>query len=696
MSSLDRQLNYYRQQCDELGRQVLQLQADQVRAQREARRSRIVAKLVRKAYQLGGGDVEPVQLSRQFLQIILSTLNVDCAVILQYDKQRKQFATLSQLGCKKDPAPFFTVSQLPDEFLFINSNSQMNPLFVSMQNFFGMPYLLWAMDRKSGIALLLGNAIENQHLHRPFNDNDREVMEAALMVFFDISARISSEQALVKSEEKYRFLVENANDAIFVSQKGVIKFHNSMANQILGYSPEELATIPLSDMIYSEDKQEVLKWQSQIVMGQKVSSTYPFRLLDREGKVLWVDLNCVQIEWEGEPATLNFCRDVTQQKQLESQLRNTQKMEAIGSLAGGIAHDFNNILSAMIGYSELTALSLPEGSVLHANMKTILDAGFRAKELVQQILTFSKQHEKERVAVKLSRIVKEALKLLRPALPSTIEIKLDLDTESEILADPTQLHQVVMNLCTNAYHAMQKDGGVLTVSLSEIFLDQQISAMYAGLEPGTYLKLTIRDTGCGMDEACKQRIFDPYFTTKDKNKGTGLGLAVVHGIVTSLNGSIRVESQLGKGSMFEILLPKIETNEVEKEADVEKELTHGNARILFVDDEEMLVTVGKELLEQLGFSVVACTSTGEALQIFRQDPDCFDLVITDLTMPKMTGDRFANEICQIRPDIPIILCTGSQDKIAQAQKIAPGITAVLVKPVNTHVWADTIHRALES
>jgi signal transduction histidine kinase/CheY-like chemotaxis protein len=432
-----------------------------------------------------------------------------------------------------------------------------------------------------------------------------------------------------------------------------------------------------------------------MVLGQKGNNPHPFRLLNSEGKVLWVDLNCVQIEWEGGAATLNFCRDVTQQKQLESQLRNTQKMEAIGSLAGGIAHDFNNILSAMIGYSELTAISLPEGSVLHSNMKTILDAGFRAKELVQQILTFSKQHEKERVAVKLSRIVKEALKLLRPALPSTIEIKLALETESDILADPTQLHQVVMNLCTNAYHAMQEDGGVLTVSLSEIFLDERTLALYAGLEKGTYLKLTIHDTGCGMDDACKERIFDPYFTTKDKNKGTGLGLSVVHGIVMNLGGAIRVESQPGQGSVFELLFPKLETNEAQEDVDAGQELTYGNERILFVDDEKMLVRVGKELLEQLGFSVAGYANAEEALKVFREKPHQFDLVITDLTMPKMTGDRFANEIARIRPDLPIILCTGSQDKITQAKENAPGIKAVLVKPVNAHVWAETIHSALE-
>ena len=694
MSSLERQLNYYRQQCDDLGRQVLQLQAEQVRTQREARRSKIVARLVRKAYQLVDGTVDTAQISRQFLQLILSTLNVDCAAILKRGEDKNHFLILNQLGCKIDLNQTFVFSRTPITFLFINSSSEMNPLFRSMQDFIGVPYLIWALDLQSGIALLLGNAIENQHLHRPFHENDREIMEAALMVFIDISARIHSEQALAKSEEKYRFLVENANDAIFVTQKGMIKFHNSMTNQIFGYSSEELITIPFSEMIYPSDKNDVLKWRSRTVLGQMATNPYPFRMVDREGNILWVHLNSVQIEWEGEQATLNFCRDVTQQKQLESQLRNTQKMEAIGSLAGGIAHDFNNILSAMIGYSELTAISLPEGSVLHSNMKTILDAGFRAKELVQQILTFSKQHEKDRVAVKLSRIVKEALKLLRPALPSTIDIKLALETESDILADPTQLHQVVMNLCTNAYHAMQEQGGVLTVSLSEIFLDEQISTVYPGLEAGTYLKLTVSDTGCGMDEACKERIFDPYFTTKDKNKGTGLGLAVVHGIVRSLNGAVKVDSHKGVGSVFELIFPKVEAEEVKEDAGTTQELAYGNERILFVDDEEMLVRVGKKLLEQLGFTVVGHTSAAEALNEFRSNPDQFDLVITDLTMPKMTGDRFANKIGQIRQDTPIILCTGSQDKIAQAKTIAPGITAVLVKPVQARVWAETIHNAL--
>ncbi len=696
MNDIEKKLNYYRKQCDEMGREIIQLQAEQMRARLEARRSRTVAELVRKIYRLGGGLVEMKHIGQQFLQIILNTLNVDCAIILQYRPEESCFIVQDHLGCRKDLAQRFEPPEFPGPFRFINSKSETIPLYASMQSFIGVPHLLWAMESQSDTALFLGNAIEDQHLHRPFNENDHEIMAAALMVFIDISARIRSEQALLQSEEKYRLLIENASDAIFVLQDELITFHNTRATKILGYSSEKLTNIPFAELIYPDDRAMVMKRHRQMLKGKNPISQYLFRILNHEDKVLWIDLNNVQIKWEGRSATLNFCRDVTKQKQLEIQLRNTHKMEAIGSLAGGIAHDFNNILSAIIGYSELTVLSLPEGSVLHSNMKTILDAGFRAKELVQQILTFSRQHKQEMGAVKLSTIVKEALKLLRPALPSTIDIELHLDSEGCILADATQIHQVVMNLCTNAYHAMQEDGGLLTVRLSEVFLDEDASALYSGLKEGAYLKLGISDTGYGINEASLERIFDPYFTTKEKNKGTGLGLSVVQGIVLSLGGAISVESHPGKGSSFTIFLPKIDTAAAKDEPRTQKSLSRSNERILFVDDEEMLAMIGKQLMEQLGFTVVAHTSAIKALSTFSADPGRFDLVITDLTMPKMTGDRLADEIHRIRPDIPIILCSGRMDKIEQAKADTPWIKAIVLKPVSTQTWVDTISKVLDA
>ena len=368
---------------------------------------------------------------------------------------------------------------------------------------------------------------------------------------------------------------------------------------------------------------------------------------------------------------------------LEEQLRQAQKMQAIGTLAGGIAHDFNNILTAILGYAELAISDIAEDSRTQYNLQQSIKAAHRAKDLVQQILTFSRQGKQERKPLNINPIIKEVLKFLRASLPSTIEIRPDIEEDlGTIEADPTQVHQVLMNLCTNAAHAMGENGGVLGVSLSKWNVDAETSAAATGIEAGPYLRLRVSDTGHGMPPEIMERIFEPYFTTKEVGKGTGLGLAVVHGIVKSYGGEIRVSGEAGKGSTFDIYFPTIDTpKEIAASFKRESPPAGGHERILFVDDEQTLVQLGQEMLKRLGYQVTIRTSSVEALELFRAKPDQFDLVITDMTMPNMMGDKLAIELMRIRPAIPIILCTGFSEYITKEKAQSIGIQELLLKPI---------------
>jgi PAS domain S-box-containing protein len=399
--------------------------------------------------------------------------------------------------------------------------------------------------------------------------------------------------------------------------------------------------------------------------------------------------------------TVRVLKDITSRlqaeedkKRLEAQLKQAQKMEAVGTLAGGIAHDFNNILSAVIGYTEIALEDVTENTLLKKNLKEVLKAGERARELVNQILAFSRHSEETLKPLKVKIILKEALKLLRASLPSTIEIVQNIESEACVLASPTQIHQILMNLCTNAGHAMQERGGSLDVSLTDVELDSRFTSQNPGASPGPYLKLTVRDTGHGIPPEVQDRIFDPFFTTKGIGEGTGMGLAVVHGIITNYGGIIQIESQAGKGTTFDIFIPIIE-KETDIQAAEQSSVPHGSERILFVDDEEIMVDVGRQMLERLGYRVTVKSSSVEALSLFKARQDEFDLVITDMTMPILTGDRLAVKLMAIRPDIPVILCTGYSAQVSEEKAKSLGIKAFVMKPLVRISLANTIRRVLD-
>ncbi|MFZ2448805.1 MAG: PAS domain S-box protein [Syntrophobacteraceae bacterium] len=516
----------------------------------------------------------------------------------------------------------------------------------------------------------------------------------------DITDRKRMEKAVVEAEAKYRSIFENALMGIFqtVPEGRFIRVNMALA-RMFGYdSPEEVmnAVTDISRQIYvnPERRTELLRLLEEREMVQD----FEVQFYRRDKSVAWIILNIRAIrDRNGKIVHLEgIAQDITDSKLLAARLNQAQKMEAIGTLAGGIAHDFNNILAPIIGYADLSLNAVPIGTRLHQNIEQILVSGNRARDLVKQILTFSRKAEPERRPVQVSLLIKETLKLLRSSLPSTIEIRQDLDSEAmdgAVMADPSQIHQVLMNLCTNASHAMREKGGVLSIMLKNVDIGSGAGRELPDLDPGSYLKLTVADTGHGIDESVRQRIFDPYFTTKGPSEGTGLGLALVYGITKSLAGGIAVSSKPGEGTAFDVYFPRAETVQtplVNRSAP----LPSGKGLVLVIDDEKAIVDMLKEMLESLGYNVAGRYSSGDALQAFRARPDIFDLVITDLTMPHMTGTDLAKEMLKIRADTPIILCTGFSETVDENRTRLLGIKGFLMKPVALRDLAVTVNRVL--
>ncbi|MGD9362776.1 MAG: response regulator [Desulfobacterales bacterium] len=381
----------------------------------------------------------------------------------------------------------------------------------------------------------------------------------------------------------------------------------------------------------------------------------------------------------------------------EKQLQQVMKLQAIGTLAGGIAHDFNNILFPIVGYTELTMDDIPEGNPSRNNLEEVLKAANRAKKLVQQILTFSRQNDQEFKPLKVQCLIKEALNLLRATIPSSIEIHTSIDQDCGLVkGDPTQIHQVIMNLGTNAYHALQETGGKLEVILKETYLSYEQSQQMVGMKVGRHLDLTVKDNGHGMSPQVLERIFEPYYTTKEQGKGTGLGLSVIHGIIKNHGGDISVYSQAGVGSIFRVYLPVIDDIDMEIEAPETVSESNGNEHILLIDDEESILDIERRILERLGYSVTPITDSEAALKEFKARPDAFDLVITDMTMPKITGDRLAQSLMAINPHIPVILCTGFNEDISEEKALSMGIDKFVMKPIVKNELAYTIRTVLDN
>jgi PAS domain S-box-containing protein len=523
----------------------------------------------------------------------------------------------------------------------------------------------------------------------------------------------SSFKKIKQSEERYRLLADNVTDVIWIIDLPHLQFSyvSPSVERMQGYTPQELRKLSLQEYLTPPSFEVATRKISEELTIEAAGTADPFRsstieleVIRKDGTTLWIEVTASFLRDKKGSAIgiLGVSRDISERRQaanetkkLGRQLQQAQKMEAIGTLAGGVAHDFNNILSAIMGYTELSMMDVPDGSQIMHNLDEIYKASNRARDLILQILAFSRQSELEQKPIDVRPIVKEALKMLRASLPTTIEIRQSIDGESAIVeADPTQIHQILMNLCTNAAHAMNEKGGILEVRLTEVSIDQKDAAIQPHLQPGPFLKLSVTDTGRGMSPKLIDRIFDPYFTTKEKGDGTGLGLAVVQGIARTYGGAVTVESELDKGSVFHVFLPKVQ-KELSLHARPTQFLPTGHERILFVDDEKPLVEIGKQMLERLGYNTVTRTSSIEALKLFQADPHRYDLVITDMTMPNMTGDSLAKELIKIRSDIPIILCSGYSQRLTEQRVEEFGIKSFVMKPLVIKDLANTIRKVLD-
>jgi PAS domain S-box-containing protein len=532
-----------------------------------------------------------------------------------------------------------------------------------------------------------------QHLEHEVQERMSELAAANQLLQREIAERQRTEAALRSSEERYRHLVENINDVIYATDaQGVFTYLSPAVEAQSGYKPAELVGHVFADYVYQEDRQRLLEQFEKLLAGHLEPSEY--RIVTKAGTIRWIrsSSRCV---YQGDQVVgvQGAYIDITEKRGLEEQLRQAHKMEALGTLAGGIAHDFNNILGIILGNTELALLDRSDGQPTRGPLEQIHQACLRAQALVRQILSFSRKTTQELQLCHLGPIVQESLTLMRALIPTTIDLRLDMTATADVvLADPAQLQQVVINLVMNAAQAMEYAGGVLEVSLVDVALDE-LAAQRHDLRPGSYVRLTVRDTGGGIAPAIMGRIFDPYFTTKEVGKGTGLGLAVVHGIVTQHGGAISVHSVLGQGASFQVYLP-VRAAEPLLASPLTVSLSAGQERILFIDDEPALASMGKAILEHLGYAVVSETRSPEALILFTRQPDRFDLVITDMTMPGMTGDRLAKELRRIRPDIPIILCSGFSHYLNEEEAKAIGICAFLMKPFVLRELAETVRTVL--
>ena len=574
------------------------------------------------------------------------------------------------------------------------------------------PVLLSALAVR-GFPLFVASGASERAVLAPWRDEAWQVFDRTLLTSGAMLALIAfaawglarRERALASNWRKYQAMIEHSSDPMILTRPTTdgILYASPAIGRVLGYTIDDLRGREVIDLIHPEHRDNALRLRAELLRAPGKVSVDEAKVLHKDGSWRWIELTRSNLldEPSVRAVVMNF-RDITERKQaeaerlrLEQRLRQAEKMEAVGRLAGGIAHDFNNILGGILGYAELLAENAPAGSPLKRYAENVLTGANRAGSLVEQILSYSRSQRGKRVPVDFTAVVAETLELVRGSLPQGIRLVTDLPPDPlHVVGDPTQLHQVTMNLCTNAIHAMA-DGGTLRVSLGPADEPSERVLEHTVLHAGAYARLTVEDSGSGMDRATLARVFEPFFTTKEVGKGTGLGLSLVYGIVTDSGGGIDVASASGLGSRFAIYLPRVEAPAAVAD-DPAAPIARGNGeRVLIVDDEEALVAVASEVLARIGYDPVGCADGAAALAAFDDATGRFDAVIADEVMPGLTGTQLAAVLRKRRPDLPIVLMSGYTGPMLTARALGAGITEILKKPVQSREIAGALARALK-
>jgi len=522
-------------------------------------------------------------------------------------------------------------------------------------------------------------------------DHNIELESANNKLMQEIDERKRVEDALRESEAKYRLLVENANDAIFILQDGQIKFFNQQARQIGKYLALDLDRISFAEHVHPEDRQMVIDRYFRQLEGAALQSTHAFRLIGKQGQIMWAELNSVLIDWEDGPATLNFLRDITSQRQLEQQFQFSQKMEAIGTLAGGIAHDFNNLLMGIQGRASLMLLDTDPVHSFFKHLKEIESYVMRAEKLTKQLLGFARGGKYEVKPANLNKIIERSSQMFARTKK---EISVSKNYQAKVCTvevDQSQIDQVLLNILVNAWQAMP-GGGQLYIQTEDAILDDNFVKAH-GVQPGEYIKISITDTGIGIDEETAKKVFDPFFTTKEKERGTGLGLASAYGIIKNHDGIITAESAEGQGATFKIYLPASAKPVIDERQDEQKILA-GSEAVLLVDDEEMIVDVAAELMKKMGYEVLTAHRGKKAIEIYRHNKDRVAIVILDLIMPEMSGSEVYERLKEINPNVKVLLSSGYSLQGLAAEVLKRGCNGFIQKPFNTNELSNKIREVI--
>jgi len=594
--------------------------------------------------------------------------NIHCIYVHDFEGNflDANVASLKLLGYKRGDIPSINFTRLIGDDQVPKVLDALEEL---KQNGFLKNFIEFKLKRNDGSYVWVET--DSSVLHR-----DGEPI-AILGVARDITTRRQAAEALRLSEEKYRHLVENANDAIFVLQDGKIKFTNNKANQFGLELGINLDRLPFDQYIHPKDRDMVIDRHTRRIEGEKIPTTYAFRLIGNNDQEMWVELNAIKMNWEGKPATLSFLRDITLQRKLEQQLQLSQKMEAVGTLAGGVAHDFNNLLMAIQGRTSLMMLETDSFHPSYEHLQEIENCIQKAAKLTKQLLGFARGGKYEIKPTDLNKLVENSAQMFGRTKKEITIFKKYEDRLWPSAVDQSQIDQVLLNIFVNAWQAMPEGGDLYIQTKNEILDDKFAGAL--GMTPGKFIKISIVDTGTGMDDKTMKRVFDPFFTTKEKERGTGLGLASAYGIIKNHAGIITVESEEGQGATFNVYLPASEEAVIEEQR-YEQKISTGSGTVLLIDDEAMIIDISVQLLKKMGYQVLTAHSGKEGIEIYKQNTDRVAIVILDLIMPGMGGGIVYERLKEIDSNVKVLLSSGYSINGQAAEIINRGCDGFIQKP----------------